>query len=147
MAATDDGVSRVPGPLEGIWLSSYDYESDSRGATFTSRHHVTVRHQGDLLRAESLPASRSQVLMEMRVNGRTVLGQWMEHTDPAGHYGGAVYIGTVLMIVSPDGRSMSGKWTGGDKDGVTVNAGPWTLTLLEASTDADALARWNREPE
>jgi hypothetical protein len=134
-------------PTEGIWSSSYSYESDSQGRTLTSSHHLVIRRQGDQLQAESLPASRSQVRMEMTVHDRTAMGTWMEHTDPAGHYGGRVYVGTILMIVAQDARSMSGVWTGGDKDGTTVNAGPWTLTLLDASTSADALTRWNREPE
>jgi hypothetical protein len=133
------------GPVEGIWLSSYDYESGSRGPQ-TSKHHVTVTHHGGIVRVESLPASRSQVRMQFRVDGRAALGQWMERTDSEGHYAGAVFAGTVALLVSPDGRSMTGKWLGSDKDNAAVNAGPWTLTMLEPSVSEGARARWNRQP-
>ena len=33
-----DARGTLPGPLTGIWLSSYEYESTGRGATFTNRH-------------------------------------------------------------------------------------------------------------
>jgi hypothetical protein len=140
-------MSSASADLTGIWLSEYEYESTTRGGPFKGRHHVAVTQHAESLQVHSLPASRSQLVMDLTVKGRVVMGTWLERTDPDGHYAGAVYIGTVLMVLAPDGNAMSGKWTGGSKDLTEVNTGPWTLTLLEPSEDGAARERWDREPE
>src|ERR1019366_6395055 len=42
------------GPLTGIWLSTYEYRSSGRDATFTSRHYVMLLQRGARLMVRSL---------------------------------------------------------------------------------------------
>ena len=63
-----------PGPLTGIWLSSYEYESTGRGATFTSHHYVAVVQHGTRLQVRSTPGSRSRLLMDLTANGQILTG-------------------------------------------------------------------------
>jgi len=140
----------APGEYEGertgIWLSSYDYYSSSRDATFSSRHHVMVLHRGTRLIVHSLPACSSRVSMELSVNGQVVTGSWAEQTQKEGYYQGAPYYGAIQMLLDPTGRRMSGKWVGFGRD-MTVNTDAWSLTLVDSAVDAAAYERWNREPE
>jgi transcriptional regulator with XRE-family HTH domain len=133
------------GPLTGIWLSSYDFESSSRGKTYTSKHHVMVLNRGARLMVRSLPACASAVAMDASVNGQVVTGTWTEQTKADGYYSGAVYHGALQMLAEPTGRRMSGKWVGFGRD-MTVNTGPWSLTLVDSGVDEAAVGRWNREP-
>jgi transcriptional regulator with XRE-family HTH domain len=134
------------GERTGIWLSSYDYYSSSRDATFSSKHYVMVLHRGARLLVHSLPACSSRVSMELSVNGQVVTGSWAERTQEGGYYGGAPYYGAIQMLLDPTGRRMQGKWVGFGRD-MTVNTDAWSLTLVDSAVDAAAYERWNREPE
>lgn len=134
------------GAQTGIWLSSYDYYSSSRDATFSSKHHVMVLHRGARLFVHSLPACASRVSMELSVNGQVVTGTWAEQTRQDGYYQGAPYYGAIQMLLDPTGRRMAGKWVGFGRD-MSVNTDAWVLTLVDSSVDEAALERWNREPE
>lgn len=70
------------GPLSGIWLSAYTYESSGRGQTFISRHYVMVLQRGARLMVRSLPASESQLSMDLSVNGQVTTGTWTEQRQP-----------------------------------------------------------------
>lgn len=131
------------GPLTGIWLSAYEYESSSRGKTYTSKHHVLVLQRGARLTVRALPASSSQVSLDMSVNGQVVTGTWTEETERGGYYSGAVYYGAIQMLQDPTGRRMAGKWVGFGRD-MTVNTGGWSLTLVDASVGEAAVERWNK---
>lgn len=133
--------------LEGIWLSEYEYESTGRGATFSGRHYVTARRDGGRLLMQSVPASESKLSIDLEVRDRALLGYWLEETNPDGYYQGMTFFGTLLVTVDPDGRRMSGKWTGNSRDSLTVNVGPWSLTLVDEQVGEEAIERWNREPE
>lgn len=133
------------GSHTGIWLSSYDYYSSSRDATFSSRHHVMVLHRGARLLVHSLPACASRVNMELSVNGQVVTGTWAERTAEDGYYAGAPYYGAIQMLLDPTGRRMAGRWVGFGRD-MTVNTDAWTLTLVDSAVDAAAYERWNRDP-
>ena len=134
------------GPLTGIWLSAYTYESSGRGETFTSRHYVMVLQRGARLMVRSLPASESQLSMDLCVNGQVVTGTWTEQTKGDGYYRGAVYHGAIQMLEQEDGRLLDGRWIGFGKEG-EINTGPWSLTLVDQHVDAEAVQRWNRMPE
>ena len=133
------------GPLTGIWLSDYQYRSSGRDATFTSRHYVMLLQRGARLMVRSLPASASQLSMDLAVNGRVVTGAWTEQTQGDGYYRGAVYHGALQMLQDEGGRLLAGKWVGFGKDG-EVNDGPWSLTLVDERVDVEAVERWNRVP-
>jgi transcriptional regulator with XRE-family HTH domain len=134
------------GRLTGIWLSEYEYPSSSRKRTFTSRHYVMLLQRGARLIIRSLPASASQLSMDMKANGQVVTGTWAEVTDPRGHYAGAAYEGALQFLVDPTGRRMEGQWVGFGRE-MKVNHGAWSLTLVDAEVGAEAVQRWNRIPE
>jgi transcriptional regulator with XRE-family HTH domain len=133
------------GPLTGIWLSAYSYRSSGRDATFTSRHYVMVLQRGGRLMVRSLPASESQLSMDMSVNGQVVTGTWTEQTKGDGYYRGAVYHGALQILEVPEGNLLAGKWVGFGKEG-EVNDGPWSLIRVDDQVDAAAVERWNQVP-
>lgn len=134
------------GEMTGIWLSAYEYYSSSRNQAFTSRHHVMLLQRGMRLVVRALPASKSQMAMDLSVNGQVVTGTWTEETERGGYYRGAVYHGAIQMLQEPTGHRMAGKWVGFGRD-MAVNTGAWALTLIDPGVDEAAVERWNREPE
>jgi hypothetical protein len=130
-------------PLNGIWLSRYEYESSGRGATFTSKHYVMVIQQGARLQVRSLPGTaQGRVMMDLTVNGATITGTWTEETNPGGYYQGAVYHGAIQMLLEPTGRKMDGKWAGFGRD-YEVNTGPWSLELITHDTSTATQAEYD----
>jgi hypothetical protein len=134
------------GPLAGIWLSAYSFTSSGRDQRLTSRHYVIVLQRGAALDVRSLPASASQLSMELSINGQVVTGTWAERTAADGYYKGAVYYGAVQMLLEPAGHRMSGKWVGfgGESE---VNTDDWSLTLVDEHLSAEVIEQWNRVPE
>jgi hypothetical protein len=118
----------------GLWRSSYEYTSASRGLTSTSEHQVLVTQDDDQLSARSVPGSPSLLTMSLAVDGRVVTGTWAEVTDPAGHYAGARFHGALQFYADPDGRRLVGKWVGfGNHE--TINTGEWKLDYLGPPND------------
>jgi hypothetical protein len=131
-------------PLNGIWLSRYEYESSGRGAWFTNSHYVMVLQQGARLQVRSLPGTTpGRVLMDLTVNGQAITGTWTEETNPGGYYQGAVYHGAIQMLLDPSGRKMTGKWAGFGRE-FEVNTGPWSLELVTHATDPGTMEQYNR---
>ena len=137
---------KAKGPLTGIWLSRYEYESSSRDGTFAGEHYVVVIQHGARVQVRSVPASASRLMMDLSVNGQVVTGTWTEQTDPAGYYQGSVYHGAIQLLLDPTGHRMTGKWAGFGRD-FDVNTGPWTLQLVSADTGKAALEKYDRQPE
>jgi hypothetical protein len=50
------------------------------------------------LTVRSVPASGSQLAMDLSANGRILTGTWAEQTRGDGPYHGAVYTGAIQMI-------------------------------------------------
>jgi transcriptional regulator with XRE-family HTH domain len=146
--ASLDTVLPLPEPagsydgLTGIWLSAYEYRSSGRDATFTSRHYVMLLQRGARLMVRSLPASESQLSMELGVNGQVITGTWTEQTKADGYYRGSVYTGAIQLLQESAGR-MAGKWVGFGKES-EVNTGAWSLALVDDQVGPDAVERWNR---
>ena len=135
------------GNYSGIWLSEYEYESSSRGATFTGRHHVLVLQHGDRLSVRSLPdTARGELTMDLTVDGQIITGTWVEVTAKDGYYRGARYHGAIQLVADTTGRRMAGRWVGFNRE-MGVDTGPWTLTFLDPSTDIKALERYNHPPQ
>lgn len=134
-------------PLNGIWLSRYEYESSGRGAWFSSAHYVMVIQQGARVQVRSLPdTAPGRLLMDLAANGQTITGTWTEETNPGGYYQGAVYFGAIQMLLEPSGRKMDGKWAGFGRE-FDVNTGPWSLELVTHDTTPEAQAKYNRPVE
>lgn len=128
-----------PSDLSGVWHSRYLYYSSSRGMEFEGQHYVVLRQHGNRLVGQSLPHSTdSRLKVNLTVDGSIATGSWTERTSPSGHYRGAVYHGTLQLIVNPMGRAMNGKWLGFGKN-FKVNTGEWELIWVDGSTTGRAL--------
>ena len=141
----DAEAQSATAPLNGIWRSTYEYESSGRGGVrFSSSHYVMLIQQGAKVQVRSLPATAAgQLIMDLTVNGAVLTGNWSERTDPGGYYQGSVYHGSLQMLLEPSGRKMAGKWCGFGRDW-EINTGPWSLELVTHSTDPAAQAEYNR---
>ncbi|MET9262434.1 hypothetical protein [Amycolatopsis sp. NPDC004079] len=126
------------GTFSGIWHSRYIYPSSGRGKTFTGEHYVVLRQQGQRLIGQSLPHSTgSRLRLELALDAAVATGTWREQTSRTGYYQGAVYHGTLQMVVDPAGRRMRGMWLGFGRD-FTINSGEWHLTWQEAGASKQA---------
>jgi transcriptional regulator with XRE-family HTH domain len=135
------------GPLTGIWVSRYEYHSDSRGADLSAAHHVLVLQRGAHLNVRSLPRQHSRLSLDLTVNGQWVKGVWTEVTSVGGYYAGAVYDGTIAMFLDQTGRRMDGKWHGYGRNPGELNEGAWRLTMVDDSVSAESRERWDHEPD
>ncbi|WP_427887126.1 hypothetical protein ACQHIV_29545 [Kribbella sp. GL6] len=125
-----DSAQTAGGNLTGLWHSSYTYYSSGRNKELQGEHVVRLRHAGGRIIAASDPAEQeSRLALELSVRGAIATGTWTERTAPAGYYRGAVYHGAVQLVVSPHGRSMTGRWLGFGKR-FAVNTGDWQLDWL-----------------
>lgn len=129
---------RSSGDFSGIWHSQYVYSSTGRSKTFTGEHYLVFRQQGARLIGQSLPHSTgSRLRLELAVENAVATGTWREQTSLTGYYKGAVYHGTLQLVVDPAGRRMKGMWLGFGRD-FTINSGEWELTWREAQTSKTA---------
>lgn len=127
-------ASEATGDLTGIWHSRYVYPSTGRGETFAGEHYVVLRQQGSRLTGQSLSHSNgSRLKLDLGLEKAVATGTWREQTSPGGYYRGAVYHGTLQLVVDPAGRRMRGMWLGFGRD-FTINSGDWQLTWCEADT-------------
>lgn len=118
--------------LTGIWLSRYHYRSEGRGEELIGEHYVVLRQQKNHLTAQSLPHSTgSSMALDLMTDASVVTGTWRETTSPTGYYRGAVYHGTIQMVVDPSGRRMHGMWLGFSRK-FSINSGRWELEWCES---------------
>jgi hypothetical protein len=145
-SATGPAVRSAAGNYSGVWLSRYEYFSSGRDDAFVGQHYVVILQHGDRLTVRSLPNSaRSQVTMDLTVDGNVITGTWVEQTAPEGYYRGARYHGAIQMLAGPTGRRMVGNWVGFGKE-MDINTGPWELVFQDASTTRATLERYNDPP-
>ena len=83
--------------------------------------------------------------MELSVNGQVITGSWAEETERGGYYSGAMYYGSIQMLLDVTGRRISGKWVGFGRD-MTVNTDTWSLTFVDAKVDDKAVKQWDKTP-
>ncbi|MEN3535838.1 hypothetical protein AAH991_12040 [Microbispora sp. ZYX-F-249] len=132
----DEGTSSNPAAIDlsGIWLSTYTYYSSGRRREYSENHYVVIRHHNDNMDGQSLAnKAESDLRLRLTTAGLVVTGTWTERTSPNGYYRGASYHGTIQMLASPTGDSMSGKWVGFSKN-FSINSGNWELQLVDKST-------------
>jgi hypothetical protein len=124
--------------FSGIWHSRYVYPSTGRGTTFAGEHYLVFRQHGARLIGQSLPHSTgSRLRLELAVENAVATGTWREQTSLTGYYKGAVYHGTLHLVVDPAGQHMKGMWLGFGRD-FTINSGEWELTWHQAQTSKSA---------
>lgn len=126
-----DSARAVGGNLTGVWLSRYAYYSSGREEDLHAEHKVRLRQTGGRILGTNDPAEgESRLTLDLSVSGAIATGTWTERTSSVGYYRGAVYHGTIQLVVSPHGRSMAGRWLGFGKE-FKVNSGDWRLEWLE----------------
>jgi hypothetical protein len=118
-----------PEQFSGVWQSTYTFTSSSRKGEFENSHYLRAHQDGDQLVFESVPDSKSYVIIRMTVRDDVATGSWQEETEEDGYYHGAVYYGSIQMVVDEEHRHFSGKWVGFGKD-MEVNVGPWDLRYV-----------------
>ena len=127
-----DMARATSGNLNGLWLSRYSYFSTGRDANLQGEHTIRLHHTGSRLHGTNDPADgESRLTLDLSVSGAIATGTWKERTAPTGYYRGAVYHGTIQLVVSPHARGMNGRWLGFGKN-FNVNSGDWHLEWLEA---------------
>lgn len=128
-----DDPDREPprGTLSGLWASRYGYHSSGRDEDLFGEHEVRLRHHGGRVTGHNRAAEgESRLRLDLSLTGAIATGTWTERTSRTGYYRGAVYHGTLQLIVRPQGQSMTGRWLGFDKE-FKVNTGEWRLDWLE----------------
>jgi hypothetical protein len=134
-AADDNEGSRR---LAGIWLSRYYYRSEGRNEEFVGKHYVVLRQHKNRLTAQSLAhTTGSTMALDLIIDASVVTGTWRETTSPTGYYRGAVYHGTMQMVVDPSGRRMYGMWLGFSRK-FSINSGRWELEWCENDISKEA---------
>jgi hypothetical protein len=126
-----DTARATSGNLSGLWLSPYSYFSSGRDANLHGEHTIRLHHTGSRLHGTNDPADgESRLTLDVSVSGAIATGTWKERTASTGYYRGAVYHGTIQLVVSPHARGMNGRWLGFGKNFI-VNSGDWHLEWLE----------------
>ncbi|MCP2251713.1 hypothetical protein LY13_000444 [Prauserella aidingensis] len=142
-AAELPSTAMVDGDLSGIWYSRYRYTSTRRAQTFDGEHYVTLRHIGDRLSGESVPANNgSRLRLDLNVNGSVTTGTWSERTSPTGYYRGSVYHGALHLVLDPMRKSARGKWIGFDRE-FNVDSDAWELHWVRENTGKAALREYH----
>jgi hypothetical protein len=135
------------GPLSGVWLSAYEYESSSRGKIFTSRHYVLILQRGERVTIRSLPEQASSLSLDLSVNGQMAKGTWGEVTEKTGYYAGAIYDGAIQEEINQTGDRMTGMWVGFGRNPGEMNTGKWTFTRVDEKFDRETRRKWDIPPE
>lgn len=118
--------------LTGIWRSRYHYRSEGRAEEFVGEHYLVLNQQRNRLTAKSLPhTTGSTMTLDLITDASVVTGTWRETTSPTGYYRGAVYHGTIQMVVDPSSRRMHGMWLGFSRK-FSINSGRWELEWCDS---------------
>lgn len=138
--------SRPPaGDYSGIWRSTYEYYSSSRGEHFTGLHHVVLQQDGVKASVRTLRNSAGSTMsMDLTVSGNVLTGTWVEDTDKTGYYKGAQYAGAVQLLADPSGSRLAGKWLGYGKES-EINSGGWRLDY-QAPVSQATVDEYDRMP-
>jgi len=109
-----------------------DAEAEALGGAGGEDRPGLVRVEDAGLDEDDDPADgESRLTLDLSVSGAIATGTWKERTAPTGYYRGAVYHGTIQLVVSPHAHGMNGRWLGFGKNFI-VNSGDWHLDWREA---------------
>src|SRR6266540_5531464 len=93
--------------------STCRYRSSGRKQHFEGEHYLVLRREGSKLIGQSLPHSvDSRLRLHLSVDGPVATGTWTERTSPEGYYRGAVYHGTLQLVIDPMGGPMTSREAG-----------------------------------
>ena len=132
-----------PGPLTGIWLSSYDYETTGREprspATITWPSSSTAPAAGPVHAGIAVPGADGPDRQRPGADRYLDRGDQSRPAD----YHGAVYHGAIQLLLEPTGRRMTGRWVGFGRD-FDLNTGPWNLELVTSSVTDETMKEYSR---
>jgi transcriptional regulator with XRE-family HTH domain len=135
------------GSMTGIWLSEYEYHSDSRDDDFIGRHYVQLLQRGQHLVIRALPNHQySRLSLELSLNGNMAKGTWTELTNPNGYYKGAVYDGAIQLGLNQEQNRLKGMWVGFGRNPGEMNTGPWKFDKCSDRVDTAAREEWDVDP-
>ena len=118
--------------LSGTWCSRYVYESSSDGKSHTDEHEVALELIDGSITVKSNPhPDGSLFIINLTGDGNVFTGTWREQASPTGIYKGAIFHGAIQLILSDDGRKLTGCWVGFNSARTRVKTGEWTLTKLK----------------
>jgi hypothetical protein len=101
----DEATRSGSGNLTGLWLSRYCYYSSGREDELHGEHKVWLQHNGaQILGHNDAEGHESRLKLDLSLSGAIATGTWTERTSTVGYYRGAVYHGTIQLVVSPQGR-------------------------------------------
>ena len=123
-------TKRTAPQLAGIWRSDYTYHNSRRNEELKTFHYVRLYPKGNGLVMETIPSvNEAHMRAEFSIAGNIATCNWRESTSLQGDYAGAMYHGAGQLIVSRDGKRMTGKWIGFGKN-MEVKVGPWEFTFI-----------------
>lgn len=102
--------------FSGVWHSIYHYKHPGLDGLQESVHDVKILRRGDNLVIESLPnEENSYLVMRLKLDERTAVGTWEEHTSPTGPHKREVYSGAVLLLLNEAGNFFDGMFLSVDR--------------------------------
>ncbi len=125
-----------PTDHSGTWRCVYWFPSNQHpGQEEPSEYQVRADQTGNQLILQSLPNdSQSYLLLRLVIDGIFASGSWTENTSPQGEFAGMIYSGVVQLLISDDGRRMTGKWVGVGRDvekqRPDIYGGRWELSRI-----------------
>ena len=131
----DNPTNQSQNDFSGVWQSKYTFHSSSQDAELVNYQYVRILQEGDTIVVESIPeANESYIIARFNVDGRVVTGVWQDTALPDSYHKGVTYHGVGQLILSEDGKSMTGKWLGHGKN-LDVKVGPWEISWIAETAD------------
>ncbi|SAK56189.1 putative nucleotide-binding protein containing TIR-like domain protein [Caballeronia temeraria] len=113
--------------LSGSWRGMWGFTRESYPAQ--NEFEADVIHVGDTIRTAFESNGERYDLTGKIHRGSFITGMW-GHPDA-----GASYFGPFQLVISPNGRTLTGKWCGFGRD-VTVDAGPFVWERVQTSNES-----------
>ncbi len=115
--------------FSGVWRSSY-HKADDETKTSETDHYVTMKLIGNQLIIESIPGpSGSYLLGRFTLDDRVATGSYQSQNSPNNAAKEALYYGAAQLVLSKDGRKLSGMGVGYGKD-MKVKNTVWELVHI-----------------
>lgn len=125
-------VPRRPRSVQGVWHTKYNYVCDRTNTLREEVHEVELRQFGRYVWGRNRTGRRH--FYEIRgVFDRELYftGTWANTSK------GDIYHGAFQFVLSPDGKTMEGKWVGFDCQH-EVNHGQWQWRLINPRLDRES---------
>lgn len=119
--------------FSGIWHGAYEYTSSAKPGTFTSEYDFKIISVGNQIIMQSIPNDYGDyIFLRLTQDDRVLTGTWHEQTSSKGPYRGVAYYGAIQLVISEDGKSMTGKSVGFDRTN-HVRSQDWEVARTDKS--------------